>query len=264
MKAQNSRNVVKSANAIDASRTNFKPENPVDLICSLFEKALNSKRPVVKSKYAVDPVNAYVESNFNIKVSSDDPKHPLDEFYDSVKLELSNRRPFVKPNRPLDVANALGNIAHNGFSIESSQKIEKIFNSIKELYRSSVKSSCSVDPVNDLVEGLSEPVHFFGEPKNSEEEVIALIKKSLGPAYRSIKPSFATDMVNDAVAKQFDLDLPSAEAIPLVFDKLFEATNELAYKLTPGSEEYNNKAKEIDKLKDTLKKLRANLKDLDN
>lgn len=264
MKDLKLRTAVRPVNAQNGALSKFKPVDSVDLIVNLFEKALNSKGPVIKSKFAADPVNRYAEEAFNIKVSCDDPKHPVDEFYDSINIELSNRRPFVKPTHPLDVANALAGryFVSGGPSNESMQKIENVLGSIKTLYLSYGKSSYPLDPVNDVVKEMSGTGYFPCEPKHSEKEVIDLIKKSLGPAYHSIKPSCTTDICNDFVADQFGYDRPSVKALARVQDELFDATYQLAYKLTPESTEYINKAKEIDKLKEERNKLQNNLNEL--
>lgn len=266
MKDLNLRTTVRPANAHDGALSKSKPVDSVDLIVNLFEKALNSKGPVIKSKFAVDPVNGYIEEAFNIKVSSDNPKHPLDEFYDSLLMELSICRPFVKPSRPLDMVNALAgkSFAPGGPSNESRQKVEKLLGFIKELYYSFNNSSDATDPGNDLIKRAFGIANALGNPKHTFEEVTDLIKKSLGQAYSSIKPSGATDMINDFIAVKLGGSLPSVENMSSVQSKLLEATNQLAYKLTVGSEEYNNKAKEIEKMKETRKKLQDNLNQLDS
>ncbi|MGA2406626.1 MAG: hypothetical protein ABSF81_07745 [Bacteroidales bacterium] len=263
MKPQNLRSATRPAKSIGPGNSQFKPEDPVNVISNLLEKAINSPRPIVKSKFATDLVNDLVEKAYNLKLSSDKPTHPVDEFFDSLKTELFNRRPFVKSLHPLDVANFIAGAAFTNRSAVSDQKLEEIFNSLKKLYISSVKSTNAIDPVNDMVKGQYEIGHILGKPKNSFEKVRDLIKKSLGPEYRSIKPLFATDSVNDFIAAQIGAGRPSAETLSVIQSKLLDATYQLHYKMSSGTEEYTKKAKEIDQLKGTIKKLQDNLTETD-
>jgi hypothetical protein len=265
MKSQNLRTAARHAKAFDHSLSVIKTEDPVDVISNHLEKALNAERSFVKPAYEIDPVNAYVESAFSFKRFSDNPKHQVDEFYDSLKTELSNRRPFVKPSRPLDMVNAMAGkwFASNHASVISLQKLNGIFDRIKQIYRAIDGSTNAVDPINEMFYKPSMIASRHGKPKHTIEEVTSLIKESLGSAFKDIKPSFATDAINDVAAAVFGGSSPSAENLYLVENKLLAATYELVYKLTPGSSEYKNKTKEYESLKETRKQLQDNLKELE-
>jgi hypothetical protein len=240
-----------------------------DQVFNLIESACESSYSFIKpSSQKLDPVNDYVQEQFGSTSLYDKGTHPMDAAYEflesSVKTITKDIKSPIKGDEINNFANQLGKL--NRYE-DSKHSVKEVKNLIENIYKTKLKgckSSLQRDPVNELLENTVLSGTFACDPLHSLNEWNALITKALGHDRVFSVSGSVPDIVEDFAADQFGHERPTSKVLRQVQDKIMKATYEFAYKLTPGNEEYNNKAKEIELLKSQENKLQNNLKEIDD
>ena len=241
-----------------------------DQVFTLIEKACEESANYINpSTRKLDEINDVAKENFGSGSIYSSNTHPMDAAYDLLKsanesVIKSDRRAIIQSHKQDEInsmSDAIQGSSNNLNSTKHSRaEISALLKDIYELRCPSGKSSSQSDPVNDIVKCFGSG-RFSSDPIHTHSEWNTLINEILGKESDSFSSS--TDIINDVAADQFGQERPSVTKMNQIQDKLMAATYELTYKLTPGSMAYNNKATEIDLLKEERKKLQDNLNELD-
>ena len=266
--------IIKNAYGIDTDLKNLSLST-IDEIYSLLEKA--SKRG---SSYFgpingnADPVNEMAKS-FGSLSSNYDDTHPMDEIFNIIQsaIELSSK----ESNRMEDIMKSGRQDPVNDYTREqflnhsdsdsasSRHSICDIYGLVEDIFKFQCPNenpSLTQDPIGEYVKGGFGTGLFPEQPKHSLLEWNKLLEDATGSNPESDILARSEDVCNDFAAQVLGQEPPSIKALEILTHKMVEATYQITYKLTPGTEEYKFKAEELEQLKLARKKREANLKEL--
>ena len=233
----------------------------------------------------LDPINEMAATSLRSASVFNSTMHPLDDFFSLIKSEVKSDNHTRKPINKKDEINAFTETTfgsskknHTGKPINDSDEINAVaenidvsspkpnhspedikalLKNIYTFYCSGEKLPYKLDPINDVAASEFGAGHFPVNPVHTLNQWNALIDEILDQDPESIFS--ATDTINDEAAKAIGYQGSSSKKMEIIQDKLLSATYLLAYKLTPGSADYKNKATEIEQLKAARNKLQDNL-----
>lgn len=240
---------------------------PVAQVLNLLEDACMKGLEYIKPSPScfVDPVNEHIanEQGYSLQKVLNEA-HPVDNAFSFLKsaVELSAKE-ARKENMRRNSSNmdGINNVFNRGNHITcDSGSIKDIYSKIDFIFSNycpSGRAKLVQDPVDEIY-GFK---GFPEEPKHTKGEWISLIKEATGIDSDSDMILLMVDPINDIAAGQFGHELPSSRAIPIIENKILQATYDYIYKLTPGSEEHSIKGKEIDQFRKDLQQRKDNLKE---
>jgi hypothetical protein len=248
---------------VSAKRSNL---STIDQIFDLVGKASERSFTFHRSKPRVlDVADEIVKKSFNAQSEN---IHPID---DAFLLLESAVKIFQNEtvNRNLSGNSDPVNLLVKSYETRiigkhSATDLYDLISSIYDVRCPNGKAIHSEDPVNDLVKNLLGNGRFPEQPKHTLTEWNKLIESAIGRDIEIDIMVRSEDSINDFMAKQTGKALPSAKALDIIMDKLYKASYELGYKLTPGTVAYQKKSEEIKLLQVARKKREDNLKEVNN
>lgn len=267
--------IIKGTYGIDPAMNSFTSATS-DQIFNLIENASKRSAEFIRpNSTRHDQADELAIQAFQVSNSKNMEIHPMDEAFlilkDAVKLSSDEEKLIddLKNSGKLDPVDSFvqNSFVSNANTLTAKHHAADLYDLISEIYQMKCpdgKTEIANDPVNDYVKGVFGNGRFPEQPGHTLAQWKQLIEEATGLNPEADIFARSEDSTNDLAAKTLGLEPPSVKALEILTSKVMDATYQIAYKLTPGTEAYNKKVEERDKLQIARKKREDNLKEIED